>query len=58
MSGKGPGVIAVITSTVNVHVYIEIVDTFLILSFESRFGDEDVFPSIRIIIYHTALINN
>uniref|UniRef100_A0A3B3S4R3 Tc1-like transposase DDE domain-containing protein n=1 Tax=Paramormyrops kingsleyae TaxID=1676925 RepID=A0A3B3S4R3_9TELE len=42
MSGKGPGQMAVITSTVNAQVYIEILDNFLILSIESRLGDDEV----------------
>ena len=34
-----PGEIAVITSTINAHVNIEILDNFLIPSIENWFGD-------------------
>ena len=30
-----------ITSTINVHVYLEILDNFLILSIENWFSDDD-----------------
>lgn len=44
MSGKGPGEIAIITSTVNAEVYTQILDGFLIPSVEKMFGnDEFVF---------------
>ena len=33
----------VITSTINAHVYIEILDNFLIPSIENWFGDEFIF---------------
>uniref|UniRef100_A0A672T8Q8 Tc1-like transposase DDE domain-containing protein n=1 Tax=Sinocyclocheilus grahami TaxID=75366 RepID=A0A672T8Q8_SINGR len=42
MSGKGPGEMAILTSTVNAQMYIEILDTFLIPSIEKTFGDNDV----------------
>uniref|UniRef100_A0A672STN9 Tc1-like transposase DDE domain-containing protein n=1 Tax=Sinocyclocheilus grahami TaxID=75366 RepID=A0A672STN9_SINGR len=39
MSGKGPGEMAILISTVNAQVYIEILDTFLIPSIEKKLGD-------------------
>uniref|UniRef100_A0A673J1W8 Uncharacterized protein n=1 Tax=Sinocyclocheilus rhinocerous TaxID=307959 RepID=A0A673J1W8_9TELE len=36
MSGKLPGEMAILTSTVNAQVYIEILDTFLIPSIEKN----------------------
>uniref|UniRef100_A0A671MDT3 Uncharacterized protein n=1 Tax=Sinocyclocheilus anshuiensis TaxID=1608454 RepID=A0A671MDT3_9TELE len=40
MSGKGPGEMAILISTVNAEVYIEILDTILIPSIEKKFGDD------------------
>lgn len=42
MSAKGPGKIAAITSTVNAQLYTEILDTRLIPSNESMYGDEEI----------------
>ena len=39
MSLKEPMEIALITSTINAHVYIEILDNFLIPLIENWFGD-------------------
>uniref|UniRef100_A0A3B3QGW8 Transposase Tc1-like domain-containing protein n=1 Tax=Paramormyrops kingsleyae TaxID=1676925 RepID=A0A3B3QGW8_9TELE len=41
MSGKGPGQMAIITSTINAQVCVEILDNFLISSIESRFGNDN-----------------
>lgn len=46
MPGKGPGEMAVITSSINAQVYIEILDTFVIPLIESRFHyDGVIFPA-------------
>ena len=42
MSGKSTGEMAVITSSINAQVYIDILDTFLILSIERMFWDDDI----------------
>ncbi len=42
MSGKGTGEMAVITSSINAQVYVDILDTFLIPSVERMFGDDDI----------------
>jgi DDE superfamily endonuclease len=42
MSGKSTGEMAVITSSINAQVYIDILDTFLIPSIERMFGDDDI----------------
>uniref|UniRef100_A0A3Q3AU23 Tc1-like transposase DDE domain-containing protein n=1 Tax=Kryptolebias marmoratus TaxID=37003 RepID=A0A3Q3AU23_KRYMA len=42
MSGKGTGEMAVITSSINAQVYIDILDTFLIPSVERMFGDDEI----------------
>ena len=42
MSLKGHGKIAVITSTINAHVYMEIQDNFLFPSIENWFDDVEV----------------
>uniref|UniRef100_A0A671KXB7 Uncharacterized protein n=1 Tax=Sinocyclocheilus anshuiensis TaxID=1608454 RepID=A0A671KXB7_9TELE len=43
MSGKLPGEMAILTSTVNAQVYIEILDTFLIPSIEKNCGNSIIF---------------
>lgn len=40
MSGKGTGEMAVITSTMNAQVSVEIADAFLIPSIERMFGED------------------
>ena len=49
---------AIITSTINAHVYIEILDNFLISSLENWFGDDEViFQDIfqdRNVLSHTV----
>uniref|UniRef100_A0A3B3RF17 Tc1-like transposase DDE domain-containing protein n=1 Tax=Paramormyrops kingsleyae TaxID=1676925 RepID=A0A3B3RF17_9TELE len=40
MSDKGPGQMAIITSSVNAQVHSEILDTFLIPSIKHRFGGD------------------
>uniref|UniRef100_A0A8C5I7Z6 Tc1-like transposase DDE domain-containing protein n=1 Tax=Gouania willdenowi TaxID=441366 RepID=A0A8C5I7Z6_GOUWI len=42
MSGKGTGEMAVITSSINAQVYVDMLDTFLIPSIERMFGDDDI----------------
>lgn len=42
MSSKGPGELAVVKTTVNSQIYIDILDHFLIPSIDNAFGDEDV----------------
>uniref|UniRef100_A0A4W6EFN8 Tc1-like transposase DDE domain-containing protein n=1 Tax=Lates calcarifer TaxID=8187 RepID=A0A4W6EFN8_LATCA len=42
MSGKGTGEMAVITSSINAQVYVDILDTFLIPSIERAFGDDEI----------------
>uniref|UniRef100_A0A3Q2ZWT6 Transposase Tc1-like domain-containing protein n=1 Tax=Kryptolebias marmoratus TaxID=37003 RepID=A0A3Q2ZWT6_KRYMA len=42
MSGKGTGEMAVITSSINAQVYIDILDTFLIPFIKRMFGDDEI----------------
>ena len=42
MSFKGPIEMVIIISTINVLVYIEILDNFLISSIENWFGDDEI----------------
>ena len=42
MSFKGPSEMAIIISTINTHMYINILDNFLIESIENWFGDDEV----------------
>ena len=42
MSFKGPGEMAIIISTINALVYIDILDKFLITLIENWFGDDEV----------------
>ena len=42
MLSKGPGNMAIITSTVNTQVSIQILDNFLIPSIENMFDDKEV----------------
>lgn len=49
MSFKGPGVMATITSTINAHVYIQILDTFLIPLIENWFLNEVIFQDSNIL---------
>lgn len=42
MSSKGPGKLAVVKTTVNSRIYIDILDHFLIPSIDNAFGDEDI----------------
>ena len=50
---KGLVKIAIITSTINAHVYIEVLNNFLIPSIENWFsGDEVIF---RMIMYQRGL---
>ena len=42
MSFKGPEEITIITSTINAHVYIEILDNFFITLIENRSDDDEV----------------
>ena len=39
---KGYGEMAIIITAINAHVYIEIVDNFLIPAIENRFGDNEI----------------
>lgn len=41
MSGKGTGEMAANTSSINAHVYVDILDTLLNPSVERIFGDDD-----------------
>lgn len=42
MSGKGTGEMAVVKSSINAQVYIDILDSFLIPSIENMFGDGEI----------------
>ena len=42
MSFEGPGEMAIINSIINIHVYIEILDNFLIPTIENWFGNNEV----------------
>lgn len=43
MSIKTPGEMAIVTSAVNAHIYIENLDNYLIPSIEHMFGNGEVF---------------
>lgn len=56
MSGEGPGEFSDISSMVNVHVYIEILKTFLIPLIGSRFGDNEViFQDDKIFLFRKGI---
>ena len=42
MTNKGPGKLAVVKTTVNSGIYIDILDHILIPSIDNAFGDKDV----------------
>ena len=44
---------AIIASTINVHVYIKTLDNFLILSIENLFGDEVIFKDVNEFCHRT-----
>uniref|UniRef100_A0A672FA08 Tc1-like transposase DDE domain-containing protein n=1 Tax=Salarias fasciatus TaxID=181472 RepID=A0A672FA08_SALFA len=54
MSGKGSGEKAVVKSSINAQVYIDILDSFLIPSIEKMFGNDEILFQDDNASYHRA----